>query len=303
MATGIDLGSNSLRVIRIDCALEQKVGEYEKVIGTARGLEKRGIIEQEAVERICEALKEAKERIAFDLPLKAVATAAFRQAHNADEVIEEIKHCSNIEVEIISSEEECYYSARGVEFGLKQKGLDTQKFLMVDIGGGSTEVILKHRQELIFRSFPIGIVRAAQRYRSKDALIFGLKKELRAVKEFLSDIYEVFGKPKIFVGTGGTPATVAAMKLGMIYESYDARRVSGTTITREDIHKSYKKLIVLDAQQRAKIVGVGREEAIMAGLTILEELMDIAGFKEMVVSDVGVREGVALELCQKVAPK
>ncbi|MRI58217.1 MAG: phosphatase [Epsilonproteobacteria bacterium] len=303
MATGIDIGSNSLRAVRIDCALAQKVAEYEKVVRTAQDLQKLGIITQEVIERICQAIEEAREEMGFDLPLKAVATAAFRKAKNAQEALSQIQQRTGIEVEIIDTQKECFYSAKGVEFGLLQKGIDTQKFLLADIGGGSTELILKHRSGLVCESFDVGILTAIERYRGQEELRFGIRQLMRPMREFLRDIYEIFGKPKIFVGTGGTPSTVAALKLGMVYESYDARRVSGTVIDLEDIRSSYRKLLILDPKKRAQIVGVGREEAIMAGLMILEELMDIAGYYEMVVSDEGVREGVALELCERVAPK
>ncbi|NPA03943.1 MAG: phosphatase [Epsilonproteobacteria bacterium] len=299
MAVGIDIGSNSLRAVKIDCETLKKVKEYEKVVGTALELEKSKEIQPQAVENILLALKEAKERVGFNDKVKAVATAAFRKAKNGKEVIEKIEKESGIRVEIISSDEECFYSAKGVEYGLKQKNLPDQKFLLADIGGGSTELIFKHRDELVFRSFGVGIISAVEKYKDKDRLRFGLKKEMRPIKEFLNDLYELFSKPKVFVGTGGTPATVAALKLGMVYETYDSLKVSGTKISIEDIQKAYKQLLILTPQQRSKLVGVGREEAIMAGLIILEELMEIAGYKEMVVSDEGVREGVALELCNK----
>ena len=298
MATGIDIGSNSLRVAKIDCKSLELIGEYEKVVRTAEEIEASGTIGQEALRRIVAALQEAEQKVGFDDPLKAVATAAFRMAKNAKEAIEYIKEHSGIAVEIIDEAQESYYSAKGVEYGLKRHGIDSQKFLLFDIGGGSTEVIVKHRNELIFQSFPIGILTTIQKYRTKEQIVFGIRKELGQVREFLNDIYETFGKPKILVGTGGTPSTVAALKLGMVYETYDARRVSGTRISQEDVQKAYRQLILLDPSERARLVGVGREDAIIAGLVILEEILRISGYKEMIVSDEGVREGVALDLCE-----
>ena len=298
MATGIDIGSNSLRVAKIDCKSLELIGEYEKVVRTAEEIEVSGTIGQEVLQRIVAALQEAEQKVGFDDPLKAVATAAFRMAKNAREAVEYIKERSGIAVEIIDEAQESYYSAKGVEYGLKRHGIDSQKFLLFDIGGGSTEVIVKHRNELIFQSFPIGILTTIQKYRTKEQIVFGIRKELGQVREFLNDIYETFGKPKILVGTGGTPSTVAALKLGMVYETYDARRVSGTRISQEDVQKAYKQLILLDPSERARLVGVGREDAIIAGLVILEEILRISGYKEMIVSDEGVREGVALDLCE-----
>ncbi len=298
MATGIDIGSNSLRVAKIECQSLELVAQYEKVVRTAEEIEATKRIGQEALDRIVAALEEAKERVGFDEPTKAVATAAFRMAKNSEEAIRYIKEHSGIDVEVIDEARESYYSAKGVEYGLRRHGIDAQKFLLVDIGGGSTEVIVKHRNELIFQSFPIGILTTIQKYHAKEQIVFGIRKELGQVKEFLNDIYETFGKPKILVGTGGTPSTVAALKLGMVYETYDARKVSGTRISQEDIQQAYKQLIVLDPKERAALVGVGREDAIIAGLVILEEILRISGYKEMVVSDEGVREGVALDLCE-----
>ncbi len=296
MATGIDIGSNSVRVARIDCKTLELVARFEKVVRTAEGIEKTKMISREALERIVETLVASKE--IMDDPKKAVATAAFRMAKNKKEAIAFIKENTGIEIEIIDEAQESYYSAKGVEYGLSKKGIDAQKFTLVDIGGGSTEVIVKHRDELVYKSFPIGILTTIQKYRSKEEIVFGIRKELKTVKEFLIDVYETFGKPKILVGTGGTPTTVAALKMGLDYETYDPLRVSGSVIEDRDIQEAYKKLIILDPKERAKLVGTGREDAIIAGLVILEEILRISGYKEMVVSDEGVREGVALDLCQ-----
>ncbi|BCD62162.1 exopolyphosphatase / guanosine-5'-triphosphate,3'-diphosphate pyrophosphatase [Nitratiruptor sp. YY08-26] len=298
MAIGIDIGSNSLRVVKIDCETLKKVAEYEKVVRTAEELASTKKISEAATKRIIDALQEAKEKIRFDEPFKAVATAAFRKANNAKETVEKIRQATGINVEIIDEEQECFYSVQGVSFGLRNAGKDTEKFLMADIGGGSTEIILKHRSRLLFHSFPLGILTTISLYKSREEIVLGIKKQIGAIREFLQDSFEFFGKPKIFVGTGGTPATVAALKLGMEYATYDATKVSGSIINIDDIKEAYHKLIRLDPRKRAKLVGTGREDAIVAGLVILEELCKVAGYSEMVVIDEGVREGVALEMCK-----
>ena len=300
MAIGIDIGSNSLRVVQIDCTHLTKIAEFEKVVRTAEKIEENGTISKEAVQRIVAALLEAKERIDFNDSYKAVATAAFRKAKNAKEVVQEIFEKTSVQIDIIDEELESLYSARGVEFGLLQAGIEAQKFLVADIGGGSTEMILRQRSGIVFKSFPLGILTTIQKYTTKEAIIFGIKKEITNIKEYLSDIFEIFGKPKIFVGTGGTPATVAALKLGMDASSYDPKRVSGATITLQDIEKAYQRLIILEPKKRAALVGTGREDAIIAGLVILEEILRVANYKEMVVVDEGVREGVALEICTNI---
>ena len=295
---GIDLGSNSLRAVRIDCKSLEILDAREWIVRTAEELEATGSIGEAAQKRIIEALCELKEEWAGEA-FHIVATAAFRKAKNAKEVIEEIERRYGFEVAIITSELESYYSAKGAEFGLRRLGQKVEKFLLVDIGGGSTEIILKHRSELVAQSFPVGILTTIQKYRTKEEILFGIKKRMQSIREFCLDIFEVFGKPKLFLGTGGTPATVAALKVGLDYESYDPKKVDGVTIGLQDVEAAYKRLIMLPKEQRAKLVGTGREDAIIAGLVILEELLKKCDYSQMMVMDESVREGVALEFCEK----
>ncbi len=299
MAVGIDIGSNSFRAVKIDCATKKKLAEYEKVVRTAEELESTAKIGEAAIKRIIDAFREVEELFGEFDKVRAVSTAAFRKAKNSQEVRERIEKATGIAVEIIDEETESLLSVKGVEFGLASKGIATERFLMADIGGASTELILKHRKDILFRSFDLGILTTIQRFRSKEEIVFGIRRKMADIQEFLLDAYELFGKPKIFAGTGGTPATVAALKLGLSYETYDAAKVSGATIDITDIRSAYERLKLLDPQKRAKLVGTGREDAIMAGLVILEELMRHAGYKKMVVCDEGVREGAALSLCEK----
>jgi exopolyphosphatase/guanosine-5'-triphosphate,3'-diphosphate pyrophosphatase len=295
---GVDLGSNSLRAVRIDCESLEIIDAKEWIVRTAEELEATGKIGEAALERILEALCELKKRWS-DEEFHVVATAAFRRAKNAKEVVAKIEERCGFEVEIIDPELESYYSAKGAEFGLRRLGQRADKFLLVDIGGGSTEIILKHRGELVAQSFPVGILTTIQKYRTKEEILFGIKKRMQSIRSFCQDIFELFGKPKLFLGTGGTPATVAALKVGLDYETYDPKKVDGVFIDLEDVKSAYKRLIVLPKEQRAKLVGTGREDAIIAGLVILEELMKKCEYSKMMVMDESVREGVALEFCEK----
>jgi len=293
---GVDLGSNSLRMVRIDCESLEILERREWIVRTAEELESSGKIGEEAEKKITEALCAIKKEHPGEL-MRVVATAAFRRARNAHEVIGRIRSACGVEIEVIDEETESYYAAKGIEYALLRLGKDPQKFLAVDIGGGSTEVILKHRDEIVAKSFPVGILTTIQKYHTKEQILFGIKKQMALVREHCLDLFEFFGKPKLFVGTGGTPTTVAALKLGMDYESYDPLRVDGTEISIADIDAAYKRLLALPKEARAKLVGVGREDAIIAGLVILREFLDKCGYARMIVIDEGVREGVALEGC------
>lgn len=296
----IDIGSNSLRVLQIDCTDFKKLFDFEKIVRTADKIEETKIISKEAIQRIIEAIKEAKSKIDFSKDrVKAVATAAFRKALNKDEVVKEIEEKTGIKIEVIEPEIESFYSAVAVEHRLNRLGLDSRKFLLADIGGGSTELILKKDDEIVAKSYDFGIVTIAQKYKSKENILFGIKKHLESVKIFLNDSYELMGKPKRFVATGGTPTTIAAIKLGMDYESYDSEKINGMVLFPTDLDNALNKLLSMSEKERAKVVGVGREDLIIAGVLILKELMKAARYDEILVSDDGVREGVAIEECKK----
>ena len=294
----IDIGSNSLRILQIDCNSLKKIFEYEKIVRTAHNLNKAGKISDEAIDRIIEAIKEAQEKIDFSKDkVKAVATAAFRKALNKDEVLKKIKEKTEVEVEIIDSDMEGYYSAVAVEYRLERLKIDSESFLLADIGGGSVEMVLKHKKEIITKSFDFGIVTIAQTYKTKEKILNGIRKYLEDIKIFLQDVYQI-AKPKRFVSTGGTPATIAAIKHRLDFKSYNPKLINGTVLFEVDIDSALKKLTALNDKERAKLVGVGREDLIIAGVLILKELMIAAGFDEILVSDDGVREGVALIGCK-----
>ncbi|MRJ02417.1 MAG: hypothetical protein GXO19_00655 [Epsilonproteobacteria bacterium] len=295
----IDIGSNSLRAVRLQCLNLEIEERMEWIVGSGWGVDGGGAISPEVFKKVGTILCNIKERYPKD-PKVAVATAAFRKARNGKESIEELQALCGFLIEIISPELESYYSAQGVAFGLERVGLDPQKFLLVDIGGGSTEIILKHRQELVTKSFDLGILSVAERYRSREEIHFGIKRKMGEIREYCHDIFEFFGKPKLFVGTGGTPTTVAALKLGLEYRTYDPLKVDGTRIDRNDIARAYKELLALSKEERARLVGTGREEAILAGLVLLEELFEKCGYAQMVVVDEGVREGLAIEECRRM---
>ena len=132
----IDLGSNTIRVVKWDCKENKKIAEFEKIIKTADKLVETKEISPEAVERIIEAINEAKEKIGFDDKIIAVATEALRAAKNKDEVIKKIKESTGVEFKIISSQEEAKYVAIAVENCLEKCGYDSRNFFLVDIGGG-----------------------------------------------------------------------------------------------------------------------------------------------------------------------
>jgi len=295
----IDLGSNTIRILKWDCKKNEKIAEFEKIIKTADKLVQTKEISQAAVERIIEAINEAKEKIDFDDKIVAVATEAFRKAKNADEVIKIIKEKTGVEFKIITPEQEASFTAFAVENCLSRCGFDSREFFLVDIGGGSTELILKHKDIIVSQSYPVGIVTFTQKYKTPEAIKFAVKKEVAKFKEFVDLAFNTYKKPKIFTASSGTPTSIAALKKGMNYKTYDPERVNGTIITPDDLDYWLEKLMKMEMKKREELVGVGRGDLIVSGIMIFKEIFKITKYKECVVCDDGVREGVAISACKE----
>jgi len=299
----IDLGSNTLRVLEYDCESAKQVAEYEKIVKTADGLAKHGIINDEAVMRVIAAIKEAQEKMDFSSSVvKAVTTEAVRRASNADEVLSRIQKETGVTFEVISGEEEAQFTLRAVKHRLSKMQYASDTFVLVDIGGGSTELIFHYATEtghqVISKSFPVGIVTIAQRYETLENIQSALPQEMLDMQMFCAEVYATRGKVHSFVATAGTPTTVAAMKLGLTYKTYDASKINGTSLEINDLDFYLKKLLSLPFEEREIAVGTGRSDLIAAGILIYKQLYTFLEFDRCVVIDDGLREGVALEVCK-----
>ncbi len=296
----IDLGSNTLRVLEYDCDTGKQVSEYEKIVKTADGLAKYGVIGNEAIERVISAINEAKQQIDFSSSVvKAVTTEAVRRAANSEEVLLRIKEETDVVFEIISGEEEARLTLLAVKNRLLTLDHPSQSFVLVDIGGGSTELIFHYEDVTITKSFPVGIVTIAQTYGTLDEIEKVLPQEMSKMQHFCSEVYKKFGKVDGFVATAGTPTTVAAMKHGLNYETYDAAKINGTSLEVNELDIYLKELLSMPFEQREVTVGTGRSDLIAAGILIYKQLFGILGFESCVIIDDGLREGVAIELCMK----
>jgi exopolyphosphatase/guanosine-5'-triphosphate,3'-diphosphate pyrophosphatase len=291
----IDLGSNTIRMIEYDCDKKEVLNSFEKIVKTADKLVDSGVISDETIDRIVKAIEEAKEKLNFT-DVVAVTTEALRQAKNKDEVLKIVKEKTGVEFKIISADEEAYYTTIATEEVIAKRYRYKNMFL-VDIGGGSTELILKNKKELISESFQIGIVTISQKYKSIEALEYGIKKDVKPFKDFINFIKASY-MPDIFVASSGTPTTIAALKIGLDYETYDPQKVNGVVLEIKDLDFWLNELLKMERSKREKLVGVGRGDLIVSGIMIFKEIFLMSGFKRCIVSDNGVREGVAIDYCK-----
>ncbi|MEJ2437791.1 MAG: phosphatase [Sulfurovaceae bacterium] len=264
----IDLGSNTIRLIHFECSTQTILFEESIIVKSADGIAINGNISSSALTRVIEAIKLFQSKIDFHKEsVVAVTTQALREAKNSKDVLNQLGF---------------------------RKG-----FMLVDIGGGSTEIILSDGNDFLAKSFPVGIVTLSQKHTSQEAMEAYLDDYKNNFIDFIHSAKEKLGCIELFVATAGTPTTLANMKLGRSAAEYNAQDINGVSITLDEALVQLEKLLRMNQAQKIQAVGVGREDIITAGVLILKQLYEAGGFRECIVIDDGLREGVALEACEK----
>ena len=294
----IDLGSNSLRVLKMNCATKERLGTFHKTVKTADGLAKTGKINNDAVDRVVVALNEAKESLDFsDAKVKAVTTEAIRQASNGLEVLISIKKQTGVYFEVIDGDTEAKYALRAVQNRLEILGKAPKSFMMVDIGGGSTEMLFYYGDKYFSKSFKVGIVTVTQQHQNLEEIAKAIPSLMKEMKSYYDEVLSTHGELELFIATAGTPTTIAAMKHGMAYATYNSEKVHGTILSKKDLSEQLEKLLAMSKEEKVHAVGVGRDDLIASGVLIYDELYNISSFKSSMVIDDGIREGVAFDEC------
>ncbi len=296
----MDLGSNSFRVLRYNCKENKIIDDFHEVVGLARGLVNTGNISFEAQERVVSAILKAKKKMNFD-PLKVVAvtTAAMRKANNSEDVLKYIKEKTDVRFKIIDGNEEARLTLLAVKYALKRENIQSSKFILLDIGGGSTEIIVNNNEDFYTKSFDFGIVTMTQKYTHLEDLQEDLAKQKDKVRDFLSSLSLNLDE-FIFVATAGTPTTIAAIKLGQNYFSYDKNVINGTCVELSDLENCLDICNKLNKDELIKLLGKGRTEFIKVGIYIYKAIFEVLNKYKSIVLDDGLREGVAIDACLKL---
>lgn len=295
----IDLGSNSFRVLKYDCTNHTILAEHNEVVGMADGLVDTGLISKEAQIRVVNAIKSAISDIDFD-PTTAIAvtTAAMRKASNNQEVLKYFKEETGVEFNIIDGKEEARLTLLAVKYALQRENIDSDKFILLDIGGGSTEIIVSSGNKYDAHSFDFGIVTMTQEYLHYHDLNNDLDKKKIEIKKYL-DSLNIDLDEYTFVATAGTPTTIAAVKLGQDFFSYDKNIVNGTIVNLDDLESCLSIFANSTKEEITKLVGRGRVEFIEVGIFIYRAIYEVLEKTESIVLDDGLREGVAINECLK----
>ncbi|WP_104722380.1 Ppx/GppA phosphatase family protein [Helicobacter mesocricetorum] len=295
---GIDLGSNSLRCVRMNEEF-QVLGEYEETIRTAEGLEKNKIIGEAALSRIIKALKRAKEvlKISQDDEVIALSTQALREAKNRDFILDSIKKVTHITFEVISGEEESFITSLAPQraiLELSQKSLKYKQdcFLLIDMGGASSEFIFCTNKGIFAKSFAIGIVSVKERYETMENFLAHKQKIIEPIGDFIKQNAKEGRVAKFLVANSGTPTSVCAMKLGL--KTYDSKKIFAMELQRSDFEEELRKFLLLPKEQRESLWGIFKADVVPFGILLFLSFMEVLGFMEVLVIDEGLREGAVI---------
>ncbi|MCT7626713.1 Ppx/GppA phosphatase family protein [Aliarcobacter butzleri] len=290
----IDLGSNSFRVLKYDYKNHKIISEFNEVVGMADGLVETLNISKDAMIRVINAINKASQDLNFD-PKDAVCvtTAAMRKALNNKEVLSFFEEKTGAKFSIIDANEEARLTLLAVKYALKREEINSENFVLLDIGGGSTEIVVNTAQNYEAKSFDFGIVTMTQKSIKKEDLEKDLNDRKIQIKEFLNSL-KIDLKDYSFVATAGTPTTIAAIKLGQDYFSYDRNIVNGTKVNLNDLEDSLKIFKNHSKDELTKLVGQGRVEFMEVGTYIYKMVFEVLQKDESIVLDDGLREGVAI---------
>jgi len=225
---------------------------------------------------------------------QAVATAVLREAKNAEELINLIRDKTGIGIKIISGQSEAELTAKGV---LSTLEIPKKSSLIVDIGGGSTELIWENDKKKVV-SLALGATHLTQSFLKHDPpLNQEIKEAFCKAKEVIQA--SNFPSPVFLVGTAGSISTLAALDLKMTV--YQPHLINGHILTKNSIETIFSTLCSMNAQQRLTLPGLesGREEIILGGTIIALSLLEVFHQDRMIVSEGGLLEGVLVDYLVK----
>jgi exopolyphosphatase/guanosine-5'-triphosphate,3'-diphosphate pyrophosphatase len=303
----IDIGTNSIRLVVAEVAADggyRLLEEERDMTRLGRGLLERGRLASEPMERSYAALEKMKAiadgfRVA---ELRAVATSAVREATNGKAFCQEVRRRCGLRVEVISGEEEAQLVLRSAQHHFD---LDARSVAVVDIGGGSMEVILAAGsvvdEEL---TLPLGAVRLTERYGTADTVSPKRWRRLRRGIDRVLD--EHLGKPpfypEVMIGSGGTFTNLAEMV--QVEREGSARGVQGYALSRAEVVHLLHRLRATPLEERRQTPGLNprRADIIVAGAAAVARLAKRLETPQILVNDGGLREGLLLAMIAERFP-
>jgi exopolyphosphatase/guanosine-5'-triphosphate,3'-diphosphate pyrophosphatase len=305
----IDCGTNSIRLLVADLPDDGDTSPITgggktdlhremRVVRLGEGVDRTGRLSAAALERTRLALVDYARTLGElgATRTRLVATSASRDADNRQDFIDLVTGVLGVPPEVVPGSEEASLSFDGATRELDQTGAP---FLVADIGGGSTEVVLGSRTVEAALSVDVGCVRLTERHLHGDpptpAEVAAARADVGAALDRVAAAVPV-GTARTFVGLAGSVTTIAAVALGL--PAYDAARLHLSRISAEQVREVSERLLGMTRAERAAlpVMHPGRVDVIGGGALVLHSIVDRFDVREVLVSEADILDGIAWSL-------
>jgi exopolyphosphatase/guanosine-5'-triphosphate,3'-diphosphate pyrophosphatase len=301
----VDIGTNSTRLLvaDVDDGTLTEVERRTEVTRLGQGVDRDGVLSDDAIARVLAAVGGYRRRIDMHGAERAVAvlTSAVRDAANGAQFAARVRDEHDLDARVIDGDEEARLTFLGATSS--RPADDLTPTVVIDIGGGSTELVLGTRREVSFHvSTQVGVVRHSERHIHTDPPraeeVEALAADVRA--SFAAAVpADVRARPRAAIAVAGTPTSLAAIDLDL--ECYSTDAVQGHVLTVGACHAMLERLAAMPDAQRREVRGLHPDRAptIVAGTAMLIEALGLFGLHQTEVSDQDILHGAALEAARR----
>ena len=290
----IDCGSNSTRLLIADVQEGKLQNLYKQHVVTrlSDNVDTTNVISEDSKKRFIKVLRKYIRKIEeYDIQeVFCIGTAVFRNSNNSNEVIEEVKKRLNLEIRMISGEEEGILTGLGVQSSFEK----LENYLIVDIGGQSTELIFDIDKKLNIKSENIGVVSLSENYLQDNPV--KENEESRAIEYFNQIFDDLDFHERELIGVSGTFTSLGSIFLNQ--RNYDENEIDKITITQNSVDNIYRKLRSLSAPQimsNYPNLDPKRAVTITSGIFLIANLLKKYKIKQLKVSKSDILEGLILK--------
>ncbi len=307
----VDIGTNSTRLLVADVSDDGHLTERQRRTRVTRlgdRLDQTGVLSDEAMGRVLATLAEYRTVIEQEGAERAVAvlTSAVRDAANGEDFLARVRAESDgLDARVIAGDEEARLTFRGATS--ERAHGDATPTLVIDVGGGSTELVVGSGDEVSFHvSTQAGVVRHTERHLATDP---PTDEELRALADDVRETYAhavpatVRRTPRAAIAVAGTATSLGAIDLDL--EHYSPDLVHGRAVPLTACRRILERLAALPETERREVRGLHPDRAptIVAGVVMVIEALELFGLDAIVVSDHDILRGAALEVVHRTHPK
>ncbi|MDZ7714862.1 MAG: Ppx/GppA phosphatase family protein [Balneolaceae bacterium] len=297
----IDIGSNTvlLLVAKVEKGELQTLFEEQRIPRLGKGVDSSGNLSPDSMKKAIQALVDYKNIIenTYGETLQTIvtATSAVRDANNRERFLARIKDCTGFDVNLLSGDDEAQYTFAGALSTLKNHNSNA---LIIDIGGGSTELCFGNSRQIIDRhSFQMGSVRFTEKYLPANIPSYEQVQNCRyEITRLLNNRDLNIKSGTTLIGVAGTVTSLAHIIGGN--KEYNSESLNGISLNINKVAEVINRFIERGSNyflEEYPVVMQGRSDVFLAGLLILEEVMKHYGFEELIVSTGGIRHGAILK--------